>query len=574
MKVVSKPYERHLLAVIVLYLLGLAVYSNTFTSPFVFDDVPNILENTAIQLTELSFDGLHKAAFESVSPNRPVAFISFAFNYWAGGFDVRGYHLVNLFVHVCNGVLVYALVLMLLGRSQRDAPAASRANVRMAALAAAAVFVVHPIQTQAVTYIVQRMTSLGTFFFLLSLLCFVTVRLELTRRRVLLWTVCVISGLLAIGTKEIAATLPLAIVLIHWCFFRDCSWAWLAKNIRHVLMALLAFIALGLLYLGTDPLLAIDELYSTRKFSLVERLLTEMRVLFFYLGLVACPTPQRLNLLHDFALSRGFLEPFTTLLSALGLVAAVAVALKSVGRRPIVVFCILWFLLTSVIESSVVGLELVYEHRVYLPLFGLCFGFAALVLWFARRTLVVWVCVVGVVLYLSAGTYLRNAHWADATTLWVDVVSKSPNSARSHNNLGRALLRSGANRQASMEFNKALFLEPDYAEAHNNLGVMFADRRQFEVAMGYFERALELEPGSAQTLHNIGLALAEMGRSQDAMERLRQAIWLDPSYAKPHIALAALLARGGDNAHACKHLREALRTVAPGKLREALAYCD
>jgi len=571
---IKKPYQRHVLAVLVLYALGLLVYADTFTTPFVFDDIPNIRDNTSIALRTLSLDGLYRAAFESVSPRRAVAFVSFALNYWVHGFDVRGYHLVNLLVHISNAVMVYCLVLLLLTRDSRAASAASRAHVRLAALVAAALFVVHPIQIQAVTYIVQRMTSLSTFFILLSLLCFVTARLGLSRYPVALWLGCLVSGLLAIATKEIAAILPFAILLVEWCFFQQSRWRWLAENARYVVIAFISFAVVALLYLGVEPLTTISDRYLTREFSLVERLLTELRVVFFYLGLILYPTPERFNLLHEFSISRSFLEPVTTLISALGLLAMIAVAMKCVGRRPVVVFCVLWCLLTSLIESSVVGLELVYEHRVYLPMFGLCVGVGAVVRWFAARTPGVWVGAVGVLLYLSASTYTRNTDWADATTLWGDVVLKSPGSARSHNNFGRALLETGERERALLAFNNALFLNPDYAQAHNNLGVLFATERQFGVAIDYLQRSLELRPHSAHTLHNLGLTLIEIGRVADAIEQLREAVRLEPNYAKAHLALAKLIAKTGDDERACEHVRAAARTAAAAKVREALAYCE
>ena len=562
--------RRHALPVVGLYVLGIVIYLNTFSVPFVFDDIPNIVENPAAQLRVLSVDGLYRAAFEGVSARRPVANLSFALNHWLGGFDVRGYHLVNVLVHIANGLLVYALCVLLL---PRVCSGAAPRVIRAAALVVAALFIAHPLQTQAVTYIVQRMTSLCALFYLTALLLFVIGRMRTGPQRWLAWGTATLSGLLALATKEIAATLPLALLLVEWCFFRRAEWRLSAAACGWTVLAAGCVSVTALVYLGADPMTAVAAPYADREFTLAERLLTELRVLFFYLGLAGFPSPERLNLLHTFSVSHGWLQPVSTALAGAGLLILLATAVYGVGRYPVLVFAIGWLLLTLVIESSVIGLELVYEHRMYLPLAGLSIAVGAVLAWLAGRTAVVWFAAAGLVLLLSTATYFRNAVWADEVTLWVDVASKSPASARAHNNLGRALLRVGERDEAVSAFNRALFLKPDYAEPNNNLGVMYAAERQYAIAIGYLERALELQPRSAQTRHNLGMALADIGRSADAIDQLRQAIVLDPRYAKAHIGLATLLARSGERSRACEHLHAAWRLNPTPRLEAALAHC-
>ena len=172
-KLAGKPYEIHLLAVIVLYVLGFVVYLNSFPVPFVFDDYPNILDNPSIRLAAIDLEELHATGFKSPLGRRPISNISFALNYLAGGYDVKGYHLVNILIHIVNGVLVYFLALILLrkDRTLTHRMPASERRLRLAALFAAAIFIAHPVQVQAVTYIVQRMTSMATMFYL-SLMLF------------------------------------------------------------------------------------------------------------------------------------------------------------------------------------------------------------------------------------------------------------------------------------------------------------------------------------------------------------------------------------------------------------------
>ena len=204
-----KTYEVHLLFVTGLYVLGLAVYSNSLSGPFVLDDYPNIRENPSIRMTGIDVDALYRAGFESVDTQPPLAYISFALNYYFGDYDVFAYHLVNVLLHIANGVLLYFLVL-LIGRAEGS----NQTPWAWVAFVAGVIFLVHPIQTQAVTYIVQRITSLAAFFYLLALLLYGLGRLNpALGKRVVLWCFAGFSGLCALATKETALSLPLAILL-------------------------------------------------------------------------------------------------------------------------------------------------------------------------------------------------------------------------------------------------------------------------------------------------------------------------------------------------------------------------
>ena len=181
-----KTYEVHLLFVTGLYVLGLAVYSNSLSGPFVLDDYPNIRENPSIRMTGIDVDALYRAGFESVDTQPPLAYISFALNYYFGDYDVFAYHLVNVLLHIANGVLLYFLVL-LIGRAEGS----NQTPWAWVAFVAGVIFLVHPIQTQAVTYIVQRITSLAAFFYLLALLLYGLGRLNpALGKRVVLWCFC------------------------------------------------------------------------------------------------------------------------------------------------------------------------------------------------------------------------------------------------------------------------------------------------------------------------------------------------------------------------------------------------
>jgi len=562
-KLAGKPYEVHLLAVIVLYVLGFAVYLNSLSVPFVFDDYPNIRDNPAIRLTAIDLEGLRAAAIESHASRRPVANISFALNYLAGGYDVKGYHLVNILIHIANGVLVYFLALMLLRKNQSltDRPSASDRRTRLVALFAAAIFIAHPLQIQAVTYIVQRMTSMATMFYLMSLLFYLLARQRKDRSgRSAYWLAALAAWLLALGSKEIAATLPVVVVLVEYFLFRDPRKAWPGIHYGYLLFAFAASAGVVLLYLGAEPVSTITEQYVEWGFSPGERLLTELRVLIFYLSLMVYPDPGRLSLDHAFTISRSLTDPVTTLVAAAILVALIFAALRLTRRHPILSFCIMWFLITLAIESSFIGLELVFEHRLYLPMFAFALAVAYLLSLTSARYGAVVTALGGVlVVTLAAASIVRNMTWQDPVVLWADAVSKNPTSYRARNNLGRVLVDQGKREQAVRQFNEAIRIKPDYAEPHNNLGTLLARAGRFAQAREHFATAIELNPRYAQAYNNLGVALLSQGLTREAASQLDQAVRLAPGYAKAHANLSTALEQLGQSLVACRHLLLAVR---------------
>ena len=553
-----KLYEVHLLFVTALYLIGLTVYSNSLGGPFIFDDYPNIRDNASIRMTRVDIDSLYRAGFESPSERRPLANISFALNYYFGDYNVLGYHLVNVLVHISNGVLVYFLVL-LMGRTNPNP-----AHWRWVAFIASAVFLTHPIQTQAVAYIVQRMTSLAVLFYLLSLLLYVLGRHNpAPGKRFVLWCFAGLAGVCAGATKEIAVTLPVTILLWEWYFERQAGAIEWSRVWTGVVLAGMSVAALGLIYLGAAPLEPLSALYEARDFTVWQRLMTETRVVALYLGLVLWPTPERFNLLHEISVSYGLLAPPVTLVCSAGVLVLAGLALWLKRALPVVSFGVLWFFLHLVLESSVVGLELVYEHRMYLPMVGISVMFAYLLgLLLQRYRIETLALVMSLIVLLGSGAYLRNLVWQDRLALWVDVVLKNPDSARVRNNLGRALSDHGRNDEAVTQFIEALFLQPDYPEAHNNLAVSYAKRGRFPEAVHHFRQALELQPDYPQARHNYGLTLFTGGRYADAIEQLRAAISTKPRYARARITLASVLMKVGETQTACEHL-DAARRLEP-----------
>ena len=208
--------------------VGFVLYGPAINGPFIFDDKPNILESTAIRLTDFSFDGLQKAALEGRLSTRPVANITFALNYLVHEYNVNGYHIFNIIIHAINGFLLFflfRLTLKLIKPTEQNF--ASNAVPFIAAL----IWFVHPLQSQSVAYVVQRMNSMAAMFYILAILCYALARLAGTNKsKYLLFAGCIVSGLLALGTKEISATLPVFIFLFEWYFFQDLDYKWIKQK--------------------------------------------------------------------------------------------------------------------------------------------------------------------------------------------------------------------------------------------------------------------------------------------------------------------------------------------------------
>jgi tetratricopeptide (TPR) repeat protein len=550
-------YAREVLFLVILVACVVLIYSNTLQHPFIFDDLSNIKHNSQIRLTQLTWESLQKAGFESPSPHRPVANISFALNYYAHQYDIAGYHWTNILIHAAAGIFLYLLIRAMLSTpALRDKYAA----YKWIPLFTAMIWLVHPIQTQSVTYLVQRMNSLSAMFYILSLLLYAKARLaEGKRIKRLLFSGCVLAGVLAVGSKEIAGTLPFFIFLYEWYFHRDLSVSWLKRNILPMVGVLVIFAVITSLFLGVHPLERILDSYAKRDFTLIQRVLTEFRVVVYYVGLLVFPHPSRLNLDHDILISKSLLDPVTTLLALATLAGLVAAAVYLAKRQRLLSFCIFWFLGNLVIESSVIGLEIAFEHRNYLPSM-LVFLFAVVLIF--RHIRIRWVaagivCAAGVVLCIW--TYERNQVWRNELMLWGDCVQKSPQKPRPHNNFAVALVRQGKLDEAIAHYSEALGIKPDYAEAHFNLGVSLSRQGKFKEAVYHLSEMLRLNPGHAGAHNNLGTILHEQGELNAAITHYNEALRISPEYPRAHYNLGVALNSAGKTNEAINHYNEALR---------------
>ena len=527
----SRKLSFHIFAMLLMAGTVFAIYCNSWHVPFVFDDSHNIAANAFIRLDELSWSGLYDAAFKSPSPSRAVAYISFALNYWLGQDDVTGYHIVNICIHLINGILVYRLLLVLLALDSAAGTERSEGRRQTIALLAAMIFVAHPIQTQAVTYVVQRMTSLSVMFYLTALLLYLAGRVRLEQRRHWRWWIAAFfTWCLALGCKQIAVTLPLILGLCEWLLFRQCqdrgtsaptsSWmrpAWpvLAGVLALVLIPVAVTVSLD--SFETTWFETVFGGYEGRMFTPLGRVVCQCRVVVFYLSLFLFPHPWRLNLIHDIDPTHGFpvinsLPVFSSLYGMLLLLGLLGCGVLFVKRRPLAAFCIFWFFVQMLLESTVLPLEMIFEHRLYLPSVGLAL-LAGLAIDSISGRGRMGAIVIGsaVVLFLGVGSWTRNRDWQDAVTVWTDVISKSPREPRGWNNRGKAFVELEEYERADADYAMALRYSKWFPEVINNRGNLWVERGNQRLAIEALSKVIDLQPGVPIYLYNRAVAYERFG---------------------------------------------------------------
>ncbi|MBI4844705.1 MAG: tetratricopeptide repeat protein [Nitrospirae bacterium] len=523
-------------AVILIPSIAFLLYSNILHAPFIFDDV-SFTENPAVHISSLSglFDILTAGGID-----RRVGLAAFALNFYFGELDPFGYHLFNIIVHILNAAALFYLARLTL--SLPSVPQKYRDASDRIAFAGSLLWLAHPVNIMAVTYTVQRLTSLSALFFLLSLISYILARQGCGMKRVIYALISVACGIMAFGTKQNTAVLPLVMLLYEFYFFREEH---AEKSGKRILLssslAAAVFIALAFVYLGHDFLAKIEKGYIERGWTPYQRLISECRVLVLYLTLFIYPNSSRLNVDYDLSLSTGLLSPSSTLVSLLFLGGLVFLSLRAAKRAPLFSLCILWFFLNLAVESTIYPLDLVFEHRLYLPLMGLVMLTAGYILAledsFKRKAGII-ILSLSIILF-SFWTYERNGVWKSRISLWEDNLKKSPGKARVHGNLGKAYLDNKEYEKARAEFEKVIDIDPSYIGAYDNLSVIYIDYyQQYDKAMEYINEAIKINPDDPLPYINAGVINLHLRQLPEAVANFEKALKADPESLTGHFNLA------------------------------------
>ena len=535
-----------------LVLAALAAYHNSFSGPFVYDDIAAIKENpTIVDLSKLSAV-LTPPNDSGITVNgRPMVNLSLALNYALGGTEVAGYHLVNLVIHVLAALALFGALrrtfeLPLL-RPRFGAPD----TALPLAFCIALLWTVHPLQTESVTYVVQRAESLVGLFYLVTFYCFLR---SVSSDRPALWHgLTVLACFCGMTTKEVMASAPLLVLLLDRAAvsgtFRS---AW--QSHRRLYLGLAAtWLPLAWLVAGTGNRGGTAGL-GAGGISSWDYALTSALGLGKYLKLTFWPHP----LVFDYgtAIEKDLLPVLPQGLLIVGLVIATGYALK---RHPLLGFLGLWFFAILGPSSSFIPIatEPLAEHRMYLPLASVL-TVVVIGVWsvIGRRSFILWA-----ILAVGAGwlTVRRNVDYQSEMSLWRDTVNKYPSSARAHNNVGEILYRQEKFEEAIACFREAVRLLPNYIDALNNLGNSLSEQHQPAEALDPIGRALRFKPGHAASHNNYGNALYKLGRKDEAVAHYRDSVRFKPTFADAHNNLGVVLAEQGHVAEAILHYEEALR---------------
>src|SRR3989338_7326240 len=448
--------------------IGLLIYSNTFQVPFQFDDKAFIENNLAIRdITNIS------AIWHYLShPSRFIAFYSFALNYHFHGLDVAGYHVLNLAVHILNAILVYWLSLLLFS-TPKTAHLAIAAHKEPISFFTALLFLAHPLQTQAVTYLSQRFASLAALFYLIALCCYLKARLipfqQKSRVAWAYFALSIISGILGMFTKQIVFTLPFIILLSEWMFFRDAKphrvlrlW-WMVFGLS--IFFILAFFLRETVQAPFKTIVSYS--HAGEMINGYTYFLTQWRVIPYYIFLLFFPMHQNLD--YDFSISKSLFDPFTTFAGAVCLILIIWTAFRLRARQPLIAFGIFWFFMTLSVESSIIPIRhVIFEHRAYLPSVGF-FLVASQSIFLLTRNLKSSIAILSILTILfSVLTFARNKVWQTEFTLWQDAAGKSPQKSRPHIYLGLAYLEQNNLEKAFVHLSAAVHLDPNLAEGYND----------------------------------------------------------------------------------------------------------
>lgn len=565
----------------VLALFGVVVsllYSNTLDVPWHFDDFENIVNNRKLHITAPTTDSLSAFIGDVWIQEwlkRPLSYTSFALNWFFGQNQPAGYHVVNTAIHWFSAVFLY-LASIRLFQSPRLAGIYNQQQIHCACLIAALLWAVNPIQTQAVTYIVQRMASLSGMFFILSVWLFLNGRLSAYGRAKTGWFLgCAASAAAAFFSKENAATLPFALLLIEAIFFRDL------RNKKAIIFIAAALIGIALISLWLSGQLFFGGVlsnvlnYGDRHFSAWERLLSQPRALVLYLSVIIYPSPLRLSVTHDFEVSGSLLSPWTTGACLLIIICLVAVSLWRMRQWPLLSFALLFFFVNHLVESTIIGLELVFEHRNYIPSMFLFLPAAVALMsgfdYFRHRSRTVyralWVFVVLVIAGFGSGTYVRNLAWSTPLMLWEDALTKAPGESRPYQMLAVHHYDRIGDQEMSLRLYKEALVKrknriSDKAVILNNMGAIYYQRRDFGRAAELWKQAAEAYSGYQFLRYHYAEALLRNGQADEALLELDQIIEKRPDRNGPLAMKGMILIRQGKLIEGIDYLRRAIKAGA------------
>jgi tetratricopeptide (TPR) repeat protein len=511
------------LYLICIILTGVIAYSNSFDCSFHFDDLPNIRDNKIIRKFDI-------VALWEYSHNRFLPFVSFAMDYHFHQLDLWGYHLVNLIIHLLSSIVVFGLT-----RTLFDTPAMKshplQSSKNSIAFFAALLFVAHPLATQSVTYLVQRLASMVALFYLLSLFLFIKARISKGVNAYLYYVAMVVAACSTLVSKENGYTLPLAIGLTELIFFRDIDWKTLLKKQSTwlVLILIAGFGVFVLTRFGSEIKTRTPQFTNEfREITPFSYLFTQFTIIPKYIQLLFLPVNQNLD--YDWPLYHSLFQ-WQVLMGLLLILGLLLLGVYQWNRNKLYAFGIFFFFLAMLVESSIVPIDdLIFEHRTYLPSFGffLVLSFFLHGLWYKTGNVLKYGLIVFITMAFTFASYERNKVWKDELTLSRDRMAKSPGKGRSHVALAGSLFESITDlndqvgnalvlEEAKEHALKAMMLWPKDEGPRQSLGIYYYFKGKYDSAYFYQASAVESEKENQEYRQNLLKTLNKLKRYDEAI---------------------------------------------------------
>ncbi len=507
-----KIIKNKLFQLLIIAFIGIAVYSNSFHSPFQYDDKHVIQWNRTVK----SIDNLPGMLASSY---RPVLQATFALNYNWFGTETFGYHVFNTLIHILNGILVYFLVSLI----SRD---------KTAAFLAGLFFVVHPLNTQAVNYISARSTSLCAVFYILSVIFFI--KANNCREKGKVWKYYAgsfIGFVLAIGSKEIAVSIPVMLFAYHCVFLKGGARVFIKKYSLFILFAG-GYLLYRVVSTGT-----IGD-YSTDR-GLITTVLTNMNAM-VYENLKLLFFPVNLNVAYEFPEVSSI--NFPVVFSAVVIVVLLVIAYRTMKTSGYLSFSILWFFIILIpTQTFVAREEIICEHRLYLACVSVCMFLAVSLArlrdynftLFSKKTAgkAITGFTVTLLVLFAAGSHNRNLDWQSEISLWKRMAESFPGSYKAHSNLGNSYAEKGMYEEAVEHYEILLKTKPDDAKASNNLANIYYLTGKYDRAIEKYRKAIGISPGYLTAHGNLAMAYEKKNMPEEALKVYQGMLGISPGNA-------------------------------------------
>ena len=532
---------------LLIILLGLAIYAQTFGFSFVYDDACFIVKNTSIR----SFE--HVPELWKIFPQtRTIGFYTFAFNYWLNQLHPQGYHIFNVLVHLLAVGLVWAcasVLFKIVGWIPFKDPVYQHLPFFIALL-----FLVHPGQTQAVSYISQRFESIATVFYLASVYTYLRARISTFKiHRILLFSSSLVFAILGLLTKEVTATIPLMILCAEFILFEKSPGTanknFLGGRFWLIFVIGVFFVLLFMKMVNTNfidtyfKFSAISNSHDGEMVTGGKYLLTQMRVFLTFLRLLIFPVHQNLD--YDYPLSATLLNPPLTLVGLCIIVLMLYGVFQLRRQKPLIAFGFAWILVTFSINTAP-RVNVIFEHKLYLISFGFLLAAVSAMSGVVKNRKILYGLLTGWIVILSVLSFERNHVWRDELTLENDILLKSPHKAKPYYLRGRVYYQHGDFTQAIADFNKALELAPDFLGAYIDRGIVYDAEGNFSQALSDYNMAVKKNPYQPEAYYNRGNIYNKQNNFIQALKDYNKAIELKPDYAESYANRGNVYVKQGD----------------------------